>query len=125
MSRLVSEEDIRTLVFTFYDRVREDELLGPVFDAHIGDDWEAHLEKMCDFWSSILLATGRFRGNPIQAHAGVPEITGGHFDRWIDLFREVAHEVLDEPQALDVAGRSLRMRAVLEPRTQGYEPAAP
>ncbi|MBT3327917.1 MAG: group III truncated hemoglobin [Gemmatimonadales bacterium] len=109
-----AEERIRTLVHTFYARIREDDVLGPIFNGHIGDEWEPHLQKMCDFWSSILYATGRFNGNPIRAHAQLPDIRSQHFDRWIEMFTEVAYETMPEPEADDVARRALRMRVVLE-----------
>ncbi len=110
----VTEEDIRRLVFTFYGRVQEDEVLGPVFSERLEARWDAHLEKMCDFWSSVLLATGRYLGDPLRAHAQVPGITRAHFDRWIALFEVVAHETLEEWKATDVVGRAVRMRAALE-----------
>jgi len=113
-SARISEAEIRTLVVTFYTRIQDHDLLGPVFASHIGDGWDAHLDKMCDFWSSILLATGRFRGNPIVAHAGVPEITPAHFDQWLTLFEEVATNVLDPMHATDIVARAHRMRLVLE-----------
>jgi hemoglobin len=69
---------------------------------------------MCDFWSSVLLATGRFRGNPVGAHRAVPGIAPEHFDRWIELFQATSVEVLPEPLAVDVVGRSMSMRGVLE-----------
>jgi hemoglobin len=114
VSPRITEELIRSLVYTFYERVRQDESLGPVFDASLAGRWEPHLEKMCDFWSSVLLATGRFRGNPVQAHRAVPGIASEHFDRWIELFEATAVDVLPETIAADVVGRSKRMRVVLE-----------
>jgi hemoglobin len=114
VSRRITEEQIRDLVLTFYDRVREDEALGPIFDSRLAGRWEPHLEKMCDFWSSVLLATGRFRGNPVQAHRAIPGIASEHFERWIELFESTAFDVLPVPIATDVVGRSMRMRVVLE-----------
>lgn len=114
MSARITEPQIRTLVHSFYERVREDDMLGPVFEAHLAGRWDAHLAKMCDFWSSVLLATGRFRGNPVAAHRAIPGISPEHFDRWIELFESTAFEVLPAPLATDVVGRSLRMRVALE-----------
>lgn len=114
MSLRITEDQIRDLVFTFYDRVREDESLGPIFESRLAGRWDPHLAKMCDFWSSVLLATGRFRGNPVQAHRAIPGIAPEHFDRWIELFQATALDVLPEPLAVDVVGRSMRMRLVLE-----------
>lgn len=111
---VVSEEIIRRQVHTFYGRVRQDEVLGPVFNDAI-DDWDEHLAKLCDFWSSVLLATGRFRGSPMAAHARRPAIHDEHFPRWLDLFERTAHEVCPpEAAALFVErsrmiGQSLRL----------------
>lgn len=89
---VVSEESIRRQVHTFYGRVRQDPVLGPVFNDAV-EDWDEHLAKLCDFWSSVLLATGRFRGSPMAAHAKRPAIRDEHFARWLDLFARTAEEV--------------------------------
>ena len=62
------EQQIKELVDSFYSRVRKDELLGPVFAEAIGEGWDAHLVTMSDFWSSVLLASGRYKGNPMLVH---------------------------------------------------------
>ena len=84
-SVLCTEEEIRTLVHDFYDDVRQDALLGPIFNSRI-HDWDAHLAKLVDFWSSILLRTGRFNGAPMPMHAAMPGLTAGLFQRWLALF---------------------------------------
>ncbi len=110
----VTEAEIRELVFRFYDSVRADPLLGPVFEVRLAGRWDEHLEKMCDFWSTVLLATGRYRGNPREVHNRIPEIGEEHYDRWIDLFGQTARSTLREPLAEDVLGRGHRMRVVLQ-----------
>jgi hemoglobin len=111
---VVSEETIRRQVHAFYGRVREDAVLGPVFNDAV-EDWDEHLAKLCDFWSSVLLATGRFRGSPMAAHARRPDIQDEHFARWLDLFARTAQHVCPpEAAALFVEksqmiGRSLRL----------------
>ena len=111
----VTEPMIRDLVHAFYGRVRRDPELGPVFDGAIGDGWDAHLAKLCDFWSSVLLATGRFRGSPMAAHGRVSAIQDAHFARWLDLFGQTAAELWPPQAAALVAekaqmiGRSLRL----------------
>lgn len=109
----ISEEDIRRLVTRFYGQVREDPLLGPVFEARI-DDWGPHLDRMCAFWSGILRASGGYRGNPILAHARIPGLEPRHFRRWLDLFGETARETLGEERARDVLARAERMSVVLQ-----------
>jgi hemoglobin len=89
----VTEEMIAGLVHAFYAKVRRDQTLGPIFEAAIGDNWDAHLAKLCDFWSSVLLMTGRFKGAPMAAHAALPDIRRSHFARWLHLFAQTAQEV--------------------------------
>ena len=82
---------IHRLVHSFYDRVRADPLLGPVFETRI-IDWGPHLARMCAFWSSVSLMTGRYHGRPMQAHAPLPVETM-HFDRWLALLEATARDV--------------------------------
>ena len=112
--RRPTEAEIRRMVDTFYGRVREDSILGPIFEERIGTDWDSHLDRMVDFWSTVLLASGRYRGDPIRAHRRIQGLDPAHFDRWLELFRPVAHELFPEGLAEDVYGRALRMRMVLE-----------
>ena len=87
----IDEAMIERLVRSFYARVREDEVLGPIFAAKIAD-WEPHLEKMFAFWSSVALMSGRYHGRPMAKHLPLP-IDARHFDRWLDLFRKTAHDI--------------------------------
>jgi hemoglobin len=95
----VDEPMIRGLVHAFYARVRRDPVIGPIFDDAIGDGWDAHLAKLCDFWSSVLLMTGRFKGQPMAVHARLPDIGPAHFTRWLDLFADTAADVCPPPAA--------------------------
>ena len=87
----IDEAMIERLIRSFYARVREDEVLGPIFAAKIAD-WEPHLEKMFAFWSSVALMSGRYHGQPMAKHLPLP-IDARHFDRWLDLFRNTAHDI--------------------------------
>jgi len=89
----IGEAMIRTLVHAFYAKVRRDTELGPIFEKAIGADWDAHLAKMCDFWSSVMLMSGRYKGNPMLAHMRQKTIAPKHFERWLEVFRETAVEV--------------------------------
>ncbi|CAN5373899.1 group III truncated hemoglobin [soil metagenome] len=84
---LCTEEEIVQLVYGFYDAVRRDEVLGPVFNRHVGN-WDAHLPTMVDFWSSALRGTARFRGSPMVKHAALPGLSIALFQRWLGLFRQ-------------------------------------
>ena len=89
----ITEELIRALVHRFYARIRTDEELGPVFARVIGENWDPHLAKMCDFWSSVMRMTGRYKGNPMVAHMRLKTVRREHFERWLQLFRESACEI--------------------------------
>ena len=89
----VTEAMIHDVVQGFYDKVRTDPALGPIFSRVIGDGWDEHLAKMCDFWSSVLLMSGRFKGSPMVAHAQVGDIRPTHFARWLHLFRQTVEEL--------------------------------
>lgn len=87
----IDEAMIERLVRAFYAKVRDDALLGPVFDARI-EDWEPHLQRMFAFWSSVALMTGRYHGQPMARHLTLP-VDGRHFDQWLALFRRTADEI--------------------------------
>jgi hemoglobin len=106
----VSEEQITVLIDTFYGRVRRDATLGPVFERVVGDAWEPHLEKMCAFWSSLILATGRYKGNPMMAHLKLlPRIGAHHFERWLDLWRQTTVELFPQHVAANFVWRAENM----------------
>ncbi len=95
---LCSEDQITQLVHAFYARVRRDARLGPIFDAHV-DDWDQHLAKLVDFWSSILRRTGRFSGTPMPRHAALPGLDAALFRHWLSLFRATAAEQPNQAMA--------------------------
>ena len=87
----IDEAMIERLVRGFYARVRDNDVIGPIFAAKIVD-WEPHLQKMCAFWSSVALISGRYHGQPMAKHLPLP-IDARHFDRWLALFEETAREL--------------------------------
>jgi hemoglobin len=103
----LSEDVLRDLVHSFYEKVRRDAVLGPIFAARIAE-WGPHLERMASFWSSVALMTGRYHGRPVPAHTPLP-IDGAHFERWLGLFRETAHAVCTHAGALHVIERAERI----------------
>lgn len=86
-SDLCTEQEISDMVHSFYARIRQDEVLGPVFNAHI-QDWDQHLLTLIDFWSAILRGSRRFAGAPMPKHFALPNLSTELFDRWLALFRE-------------------------------------
>lgn len=81
--------EIEQLVNAFYERVRGDEVLAPIFNEIAGTDWVNHLPKMYSFWETVLFRTGNYRGTPLAAHARLVPLTDmgrDKFDRWLTLF---------------------------------------
>lgn len=108
----INETLIENLVRSFYSRVWKDQLLAPIFDAHI-EDWERHLQRMFAFWSSVTLMSGRYHGQPMAKHLPLP-IDGRHFDRWLSLFEQTAYELCPPDAAAYFIERSRRIAGSLE-----------
>lgn len=87
----ITEPNIVRLVDDFYAKVRRDAALGPIFDRAIAEqDWPSHLAKMYAFWSSVMLTSGRYKGDPVATHRVVAGIEPELFTRWLDLFEASA-----------------------------------
>lgn len=90
MNDITAKDDIQVLVDSFYAVARQDELLGPIFNTIIGDDWSHHLPKMYDFWNMVIFAVPGYAGQPVKAHVDVDKRTPmnqEHFDRWLELWK--------------------------------------
>lgn len=108
----IDEAMIERLVRSFYARVRRDSMLGPIFAARI-TDWEPHLARMCAFWSSVALMSGRYHGRPMEKHLPLP-VDARHFDRWLLLFEETAQDLCPPKAARHFIERARRIAESLE-----------
>lgn len=81
-----TREQLDELVRAFYDSVRRDVELGPVFDRIVGHDWEPHLARMVEFWCTVMLNSHTFKGNVFGKHMALQGIRPGHFLRWLTLW---------------------------------------
>lgn len=95
----IDEDYITVLVDTFYDRIRSHEVLGPIFADAIGSNWEPHLDKMKQFWSSVARNTGQYSGKPVPAHQKLTQVQQQHFAIWLDLFAQTLADTAPTPQA--------------------------
>ena len=122
----LSEAVLTDLVHGFYRKIRVDPVLGPIFAEQVSN-WEPHLAKMVDFWSSVALMTGRYHGAPVPKHVGLP-VTWAHFERWLELFRETAREVCSLEGAVhlieraELIARSLHSASQNEQQRDRYAP---
>ncbi|MGC1458110.1 MAG: group III truncated hemoglobin [Steroidobacteraceae bacterium] len=104
----LEESTIEGVVHEFYHRVRRDSVLGEIFNARIAD-WDLHLQRMCEFWSSIALGSGRYHGRPLSKHLTLP-VSAPHFDRWLELFASTVHEICT-PAAAELLAQRARLIA--------------
>jgi hemoglobin len=116
----IDEAMIERLVRRFYGRVRADARLGPIFATALGEDWEPHLLKMMDFWSSVMLTTGRYSGQPMQVHTALRGVVPADFDIWLRLFETTAEEECG-PAAGAFVFKALRVADSLK-RGMFYDP---
>lgn len=93
----ITEPALADLVDRFYARVRLDPLIGPIFNDAI-QDWDEHLVKLTGFWSSVMLSSGRYKGNPFSAHQKHP-LKPEMFQRWLGLWSETVGELFEPAEA--------------------------
>lgn len=100
--------DIKKLVNSFYDRVKQDPLLAPIFFEKIPGDWSVHLDTMYRFWNAALFNVREYTGNPFMKHVGLP-LKQEHFERWIELFYQTIDEVFEGTIADEAKRRAMIM----------------
>ncbi|VVE70943.1 Globin [Pandoraea anapnoica] len=121
----IDEDAVRLLVHTFYGRIRDDDLLGPVFRQALEGRWDMHLEKMVAFWSSIVLGAKRYRGNVTQAHQPFGHLSGEHFSRWLALFFDTLDKLFEPQAAFAFAEPAIRIAESLQLNLFGWEYTLP
>ncbi len=110
----IDESALGRLIPLFYDSVRRDPLIGPVFDGAV-HDWPAHFETLTAFWSSVMLTTGRYKGNPVRAHlAHRSMITPAMFERWLALWAETTDAHMPRTAAAALQAKAARIAESLQ-----------
>ena len=112
-------EDVKNLVDTFYGKVREDQLIGPIFDERIQDRWPQHLAKMYTFWQTVLLGEHTYYGSPFPPHAQLP-VEKEHFDRWLTLFSQTLDELFAGEIAKEAMWRANKMAEMFQYKISHY-----
>jgi hemoglobin len=110
----LDEAGLARLVDAFYARVRADQALGPIFNDAI-HDWPEHLGKLAAFWSSVMLTSGRYKGQPVPAHVRhAGRITPALFDRWLALWAQTTDELMVPQAAAALQARAARIAESLQ-----------
>lgn len=113
MKDITTIADVQQLVHTFYEEVRKDELLGPVFNSRLADQWEEHLEKMVRFWQTILLGEHTYSGYPFHPHATLA-IDASHFEKWVTIFQTTVDRLFTGPVADEAKNRGVLMAKIFQ-----------
>jgi hemoglobin len=110
----INEDGLARVVTVFYARIRQDAELGPIFNDAIGD-WPEHLEKLTDFWSSVMLTSGRYKGRPVPAHLKhADRITPQLFQRWLKIWAETTNELMTPQAAQALQAKAARIAESLQ-----------
>ncbi|MEO5947853.1 MAG: group III truncated hemoglobin [Chitinophagaceae bacterium] len=112
-------DDIKLLVDSFYDKVKADKLLGPVFNERIKDKWPEHLEKMYRFWQTVLLGDHTYYGSPFPPHAQLP-VSHEHFVQWMELFTSSVEGLFTGEKAAEAKWRAAKMAEMFEIKIEHY-----
>ncbi|MCO4292422.1 group III truncated hemoglobin [Solitalea sp. MAHUQ-68] len=107
-SDITNIKDIELLVNSFYNIIRQDQLLGPIFNAVIKDGWDTHLEKMYTFWNTVLFSEPGYTGSPFPPHAKLP-VEKYHFEHWVALFIQTVNDNFEGEKADEAIWRAERM----------------
>lgn len=116
---ILSLDDVKNLVDTFYDKVREDELIGHIFNDRIQDRWPEHLAKMYTFWQTVLLGEHTYYGSPFPPHAQLP-VEREHFDKWLELFNKTIDDLFTGEVAKEAKWRANKMAEMFQYKIQHY-----
>ena len=116
---IMTSEDIKTLVDAFYEKVRRDELLSPIFNERIQNRWPQHLKKMYSFWQTVLLNEQTYSGSPFPPHAQLP-INHSHFEKWIELFVSTIDELFKGDKATEANWRASKMAEMFQSKIECY-----
>lgn len=108
MKDIQNLEDIKLMVNSFYDKVRVDTLIGPIFNGVIQDRWPVHLEKMYGFWQTVLLDVHSYSGSPFPPHAKM-SLEKIHFERWMSIFEETVDSLFEGKIADEAKWRAGKM----------------
>lgn len=120
MKDIATIEDIKLLVDSFYERVRDDDKLKDIFNNKIGDQWSDHLDKMYRFWQTVLLEEHTYVGSPFLPHAKLA-VDLSHFEQWLSLFYETVDSLFQGEKATKAKWQAERMAQMFYAKIEYYK----
>lgn len=113
---ILNRIDIQLLVNSFYDKVKQDDIIGYIFNDIAKVDWDKHLPVMYDFWENTIFYTGTYEGNPMKMHFALHKknpLTEQHFNHWIELFTSTVDELFEGKHAVLAKQRAISIAIVM------------
>lgn len=117
---ILTIDDVKLLVNSFYDKIRTNELLGPIFNGIIQDRWPVHLEKMYRFWQTVLLEEHTYFGSPFVPHAKL-QVNQQHFDTWLELWHSTINHHFSGTKADEAKWRGDKMAVMFLSKIEYYK----
>ena len=116
---IINIDDIKILVNTFYEKIKKDDLIGPIFIDHVNGDWPEHIDKMYRFWQTVVLREETYFGSPFTPHTKM-NIDHRHFQRWLELFIPTVEELFEGTKATEIKWRAEKMAELFESKLKNY-----
>jgi len=117
---ITGRADIKRLIDSFYDKVKQDDTIGYIFNDVAKVDWEHHLPIMYDFWEGIIFQKGNYSGNPMSVHIALNQKTPllpAHFSRWKEIFLETVNELFEGTNAELARQRAVSIATMMQIKT--------
>ena len=117
MNDISTDEDVKLLVDEFYKKVLVDPTIGFIFTEVVQLSWEKHIPVMYSFWSSLLLGTNTYSGNPMVKHFELDKLiplTKIHFDRWLQLWEGTVKENFSGAKADEARTRAKNIAGIMQ-----------
>src|SRR3954469_20253358 len=111
------KQDIIRIVNTFYDKVKQDAVIGHFFTEVMQVNWEKHLPKMYNFWDNVVFYTNNYSGNPMQVHKNIHALqafTAADFKQWFKLFVATVDELYEGNNAELIKQRALSVATIMQ-----------
>ena len=112
--------DVKLLVDSFYGKIREDSALKDIFNNKIEDRWPEHLQKMYNFWQTVLLEEHTYYGSPFMPHAKLP-VKLEHFERWLALFYTTVDDLFEGEKAEQAKWQGQRMAEMFHAKIEYHK----
>lgn len=122
---ITNSEDVQWLVNRFYDKIKDDKLVGFIFTDALKVNWDRHLPVMYAFWENALFFTGGYNGNALKKHLNIHKavpLQKKYFVRWLQLFNETVDEYFVGPTALLAKQKANNIAAIIQVKIKQISP---